>query len=364
MQTRPSLVVRAAWRDGALLARLAFVDRATGAYAPFSPHGAVTANDGRFVRFARRGRARLRASLPRGRVRPARRRGLRAARRRPRGEVVRTTWPSWDDVDVRLDESLAALAGGGKVDVSVSAVRADGGGLVRPRRLRLRRRRRTANARRAPGAARRERPLRRSAREAGRRRAICARARTCSRNSPTGAARGSQRSSQCATRLHEAFGDVALPEEVERIRERLRNFEGIEEVEPPDVLVAPAARLSAPRFGLLVVLVVVPFRRHSRRRHGDREEPAVELPGPYPERVAAFRRSSGRRRGDERAGRDSRALPGVFRRESSRRSAFTFSDGASTICSDDHLWAVNSAVRKTPRPAPRVLPRTEIRPPL
>ena len=36
--------------------------------------------------------------------------------------------------------------------------------------------------------------------------------------------------------LHEAFGDVALPEEVERIRERLRNFEGIEEVEPPEVL--------------------------------------------------------------------------------------------------------------------------------
>jgi len=33
-----------------------------------------------------------------------------------------------------------------------------------------------------------------------------------------------------------AFGEVALPEEVERIRERLRNFEGIEEVEPPQML--------------------------------------------------------------------------------------------------------------------------------
>ena len=31
---RPSLVVRAAWRDGALLARLAFADSPTGAYAP------------------------------------------------------------------------------------------------------------------------------------------------------------------------------------------------------------------------------------------------------------------------------------------------------------------------------------------
>ena len=39
--------------------------------------------------------------------------------------------------------------------------------------------------------------------------------------------------------LHEAFGDVALPEEVERIRERLRNFDGISEVDAPEALVLP-----------------------------------------------------------------------------------------------------------------------------
>jgi SNF2 family DNA or RNA helicase len=33
--------------------------------------------------------------------------------------------------------------------------------------------------------------------------------------------------------IHEAFGDVALPEEVEILRARLRNFGGIEEIEPP-----------------------------------------------------------------------------------------------------------------------------------
>ena len=36
--------------------------------------------------------------------------------------------------------------------------------------------------------------------------------------------------------IHEAFGDVALPEEVEHLRERLRNFEGIPSIEPPTIV--------------------------------------------------------------------------------------------------------------------------------
>ncbi len=39
----------------------------------------------------------------------------------------------------------------------------------------------------------------------------------------------------------------------------------------------------------------------------------------------------------------------------------TFSDGASTVCSDDHLWAVNSAVRKKRGQPYRVLTTREIR---
>jgi len=38
--------------------------------------------------------------------------------------------------------------------------------------------------------------------------------------------------------IHEAFGDVALPEEVEILRERLRNFEGIASIEPPTAVAA------------------------------------------------------------------------------------------------------------------------------
>ncbi|HYW53875.1 MAG TPA: hypothetical protein VE826_07895, partial [Dongiaceae bacterium] len=124
---RPALIVRAAWREGALMARLAFVDRATGAHAPFSASGGVTASAGRFVRwppdvaraFARRF---LEAGfVPRGGDGFALHDADRAA------EIVRTLWPAWDDAEVRLDESLAALAGGGKVDVSVSATASDAG---------------------------------------------------------------------------------------------------------------------------------------------------------------------------------------------------------------------------------------------
>lgn len=236
--TRPSLVVRAAWRDGALLARLAFADRATGAYAPFTPHGTVTANDGRFVRFApevARGFARrfLEAGfVPRGAEGFALHDADRAA------EVVRTTWPSWDDLDVRLDESLAALAGGGKVDVSVSAVQADGAdwfdldvsvfvGDGEPL---------TRDELRALlGAKGRYAEVRGKLVDVADLRSRQNLLSELNDRRRTGLA------SLVAMRdeLHEAFGEVALPEEVEQIRERLRNFEGIEEVGPPDALVLP-----------------------------------------------------------------------------------------------------------------------------
>jgi len=232
---RPAMIVRAAWREGALLARLAFVDRATGAYAPFSPHGAVTASAGRFVRwppdvarsFARRF---LEVGfVPRGGDGFALHDADRAA------EIVRTIWPSWEDVEVRLDESLAALAGGGKVDVSVSAVAAEvgdwfdldvsvfvGGGEPLTRE----------ELRALLGAKGRYAEVRGKLVDIGDLRSRQNLLSELTDRRRTGLA------SLVAMRdeLHEAFGDVALPEEVERIRERLRNFEGVEEVEPPDIL--------------------------------------------------------------------------------------------------------------------------------
>jgi len=144
---RPGMVIRAAWREGALLARLGFVDLAGGAYVAFNPHGAVTPSDGRFVRFAPEvARAFSRRFLEAGFV-PRGADGFALHDADRAADVVRALWPEWDDAEVRLDDSLATLVGGG-----------------------LRRRRRTAHPRRAARAAWSEGPLRRSARQTRRRR--------------------------------------------------------------------------------------------------------------------------------------------------------------------------------------------------
>jgi superfamily II DNA or RNA helicase len=235
---QPALVVRAAWRDGALLARLAFVDRATGAYAPFTAHGGVTTSSGRFVRWApeiARGFARRFLELgfvPRGGDGFALHDADRAA------EIVRTAWPAWDDLEVRLDESLEALAGGGNVDVSVSASAADagdwfeldvavfvGGGEPLSRE----------ELRALLGSKGRYAEVRGKLVDIADLRSRQNLLSELTDRRRTGLA------SLVAMRdeLHDAFGDVALPEEVERVRDRLRNFAGIEEVDVPAALTTP-----------------------------------------------------------------------------------------------------------------------------
>lgn len=234
----PSLVVRAGWRDGALFARLQFVDAASGAQAAFSMHGAVTASGGRFVRFppeVARGFSQrfLEAGfVPRGADGFALHDADRAA------EVVRSSWPTWEDVEVRLDDSLAALAGDAKVDVNVTATEAEGGdwfdldvtvfvGSGEP----LTR----EELRALLGAKGRYAEVRGKLVDVGDLRSRQNLLSELTDRRRTGLA------SLVAMRdeLHEAFGEVALPEEVERIRERLRNFEGIEEVPQPQALVLP-----------------------------------------------------------------------------------------------------------------------------
>jgi superfamily II DNA or RNA helicase len=232
---RPALLVRAGWRDSALVARLAFSDRATGAYAAFSAHGAVTSSDGRFVRWApdvARGFARRfleSGFVPRGNDIFALHDADRAA------EIVRTTWPSWDDVEVRLDESLASLLGNGAIDVSISASAVEGGDwfdldvsvfvgdgdpLTREELRAL---------------------LGAKGRYAEVRGKLVDIADLRSRQNLLSELTDRRRTGLATLvamrdELHEAFGEVVLPEEVERIRERLRNFEGVEEVPVPHAL--------------------------------------------------------------------------------------------------------------------------------
>ena len=356
---RPALIVRAGWRDGALLAKLAFVDRANGAFAPFASLGSVTTSGGRFVRWAPElardfARRFLEAGfVPRGVDGFALHDADRAA------EIVRNVWPAWDDVEIRLDDSLAALAGGGKVDVSVSAspVEAgdwfeldvavfigDGEPLTRE------------ELRALLGAKGRYAEVRGKLVDVGDLRSRQNLLSELTDRRRTGLA------SLVAMRdeLHEAFGDVALPEEVERIRERLRNFEGIDEVEPPaevrDVLRDYQRRgldflsyLSSFRFGGILA---------DDMGVGKAQSTACLVLAP-----TGWRRFGDLHVGDELMNVDGGIshVTGVFPQGELPAFRVLFSDGSSTVCSDDHLWLVNSAVRKRRGCAPRVLPLSEIR---
>ena len=170
----PAALARLRWSDGALIARLSFIDRKSSATAAFSVHGAVAASDGRFVRFAP-ATARAFAHrfleagfVPRGGDAFALHDVERAA------TFVRDVVGEWDDVDVVLDDSLTAVAAGdprstsrsrrgrpsvdGERDwfeLNVDVFVGDGTALI---------------AQRAGRAAAVQRPLRRSARQTLRRR--------------------------------------------------------------------------------------------------------------------------------------------------------------------------------------------------
>ncbi|HTW84951.1 MAG TPA: SNF2-related protein [Candidatus Sulfotelmatobacter sp.] len=357
---RPALLVRAGWRDGALVARLAFADRATGAYAPFSSHGAVTSSDGRFVRWApdvARGFARRfleSGFVPRGSDVFALHDPDRAA------EIVRTTWTAWDDVEVRLDESLASLLGNGAIDVSISASAVEGAGdwfdldvavfvgdgepLTREELRAL---------------------LGAKGRYAEVRGKLVDIADLRSRQNLLSELTDRRRTGLAALvamrdELHEAFGEVVLPEEVERIRERLRTFEGIEEVPIPEALDGHLRDYQRRGLDFLSYLSSFRFGGILADEMGLGKSIAVHQRVVTPRGLRIFGEL---KVGDQIMGRD--GLPhtviGVYPQGVLPAYRVTFSDGSSTLASDDHLWAVNSAVRKNRGLPYRVLTTREIR---
>ena len=236
----PALAARMTWRDGALFARLAFVDRDTGGRAPFSTHGGIASTDGRFVRFAPATASAYAKRfveagfVPRGGDGFALHDAERAA------ILVRDVLPAWDDVEVRLDESLSALTGtDDAIDIAVSArpstvegeshdwfelnvdVFVGGGEPLTPKELAA--------------------LLASSGRYAEVRGKLFDVAKLRSQGNLLSDITDRKRNGLAALvalrdELHESFANVTLPAEVERLRDRLRDFTGIEEVEPPEAL--------------------------------------------------------------------------------------------------------------------------------
>ncbi len=237
----PAALARLRWNDGALIARLAFIDRKSEASAGFSVHGAVAANDGRFVRFAP-ATARAFAHrfleagfVPRGGDSFALHDVERAA------NFVREVVGDWDDVDIVLDDSLSAVAAGeSAIDVSISARPTDvdgerdwfelnvdvfvgDGTALTPKEL--------AALLSSSGRYAEVRGKLFDVEALRQRRTLLAELNDRRRT-------GMAALVALHDEIHEAFGDVALPEEVEQLRDRLRNFEGIPHIEPPETVAA------------------------------------------------------------------------------------------------------------------------------
>ncbi len=231
----PSAELVLGWSDGALVATVAFVDRASGARVPYAAVGAVAAAGPKFVRFTAEHAANLRTRfVEAGFVpRPADKFALHGAARG--AGFVRDVLPGWKDLDSRLDPALLELAmGGAALDVSVSARRAPGeenwfelsvdvfvGGAGTPL------------TERELGAL-----LASNERFADVRGKLVDVGGLRDRNALLTDLAERRRSGFAALialvdELHENFGSVSLPPEVEALREKLRGFEGIRSVEPP-----------------------------------------------------------------------------------------------------------------------------------
>ena len=221
------------WSESALLASVTLIDRRTGARAPYAALGAVAPHGPGFVRFGAEYAAMLRERLlaagfvPRGEG-FALHGGDRAA------AFVREVLPAWSDLERRLDPGLIDLAGGkAELEVGVSAVRSGtetdwfelnidvfvGGG----ERL---------DAKEIAAL------LSSNERFAEVRGKLVDVGKLRDRSVLLSDLVDRKRSGLAALlalrdELHESFGDVVLPPEVERLRERLRAFEGIAHVEPP-----------------------------------------------------------------------------------------------------------------------------------
>ena len=234
----PTARLALAWREGALLVRVTLVDRASGATALLSPprsgaqQGAITGVGGRLIRFAPETARALSARLVGAGFVP-RPDGFALHGPERAALFVRETLATWSDLEIALDTSLDGVAKLGGVGVSVAAHRdgaredwfeldvevfvGDGERLSREELTALL----SAEGRYAD--------VRGRLVDVGELRDREALLTDLLGREKTGLA------ALVALRdeIHASFSSVRLPEEVELLRERVRNFSQIERVPPP-----------------------------------------------------------------------------------------------------------------------------------
>jgi superfamily II DNA or RNA helicase len=234
--TAPTAEIALGWASGALVATLTFVDRTTGARAPYAGLGAIAPAGSGFVRFTNEDAARLRLRLIDAGFVPRSSDGFALHGADRAAHFVREVLPAWDDLERRLDPGLSDLVRGNtQLDINVVAERSgedadwfelkvdvfvggSGEALTQKELAAL---------------------LSTSGRFAEVRGKLVDVEKLRERNAILTDISERRRSGLAALlalrdELHDSFGSsVQLPPEVEKMREKLRDFEGIPAVEPP-----------------------------------------------------------------------------------------------------------------------------------
>jgi len=232
---RPSAEIAFGWTGGALVATLTFIDRAKGVRAPYAALGAIAPDGDRFVRFTGDDATTLRARMLDAGFVPRSSDGFALHGTDRAAHFVRDVLPSWSDLDRRLDPGLTDLARGETtLDINVVAERSgesddwfelkvdvfvggSGDALTQKELAAL---------------------LSTSGRFAEIRGKLVDVERLRARNDIISDITERRHSGLAALlglrdELHENFSSVSLPSDVEAMRERLRDFDGIRVVEPP-----------------------------------------------------------------------------------------------------------------------------------
>ena len=358
----PTAEIALGWTSGALIATLTFIDRVTGARAPYAGLGAIAPEGARYVRFTAEQAAQLRSRLvdagfvPRAADAFALHGAERAA------IFVRDVLPTWEDLERRLDPGLTDLVrGGNDLDINVIAERAVDDADWFELKVDVF----VGGSSEALTQKELAALLSSSGRFAEVRGKLVDVARLRERNALLSDLADRRRSGLAALlalrdELHDNFASVSLPPEVEKMRERLRNFGGIPVVEPPPLTNGALRGYQQRGLDFLAYLSEFGFGGILADEMGLGKALSINIPILTP---SGWRRFGDIAVGDKvmnAQGGISRVV-GVYPQGELEAFRVTFSDGASTICSDDHLWAVNTALRKSRGNGYRVLTLREIR---
>ena len=234
----PGAEIALGWTSGALVATITFIDRVSEARSPYAALGAIAPYGEKFVRFTAEFAASLRTRMIEAGFVPRSSDGFALHGTDRAANFVRDVLPTWDDLERRLDPGLTDLVRGKTdLDINVSAERSgedanwfelkvdvfvggSGEALTQKELAAL---------------------LSSSGRFAEVRGKLVDVEKLRERNALLTDIAERRRSGLAALlairdELHDNFGNVSLPPEVEKMREKLRNFQGIPSVDAPDLV--------------------------------------------------------------------------------------------------------------------------------